>query len=395
MLHRTRKAYFGRAPAIPFCMHSNKRVRMVKGPAAVTVHGSCRVLGCDVSNRTIRVRAGKALPFEPADQNCSLRVKPGRGGRAWWTNESSAGTSMWTGISEKVLSLLTEDRNRSKTPVVMLAGKTDTGKSAMSTYLANATLARGYLPCVIDGDIGQTDLAPPGCIGVAQLTEQLTDLRDESARLYEFVGRISPAGIERLVSAKLRSAVDRAYALGDLRIVNTDGYVAGESGTRYKRMVAEELQPEIIVCLGKDEELVQALRTANLRAGSQLVRATSSMEVQKSRVERIRRRRAQFLRHVKSRKVVAIELSQIQFIYMDRTFAGSELLSSAVPDLEKEYPVGTFVGLGSNNRVTGFGVIAKICNAGILVRTSVRNFDLIYLSDIKLEENSVSQMPLR
>ncbi|MGI0049360.1 MAG: Clp1/GlmU family protein, partial [Nitrososphaera sp.] len=213
------------------------RVRMVKGPATVVVDGACHVLGSDVSGRTIKIRAGKALPFEPSGR-CRLRAKLGRGGRIWLADPTAAGTSIWRGIAQQVSAL--EGRKK-----IMLAGDTDTGKSTLSAYLANVAFEHNLTPCIVDGDIGQGDLAPPASVGVAALSMQVTDLRDVSASMFEFVGNTSPAGFERLVAKKLRSLLERAGPLGDIRIVNTDGYVRN-GGISYKLMIAGELQPDVI-----------------------------------------------------------------------------------------------------------------------------------------------------
>src|SRR5688500_17831705 len=120
---------------------------MVRGPATVGVEGRCSVLGMDVSGRQVAVRAGKALPFEAA-QDCTLDID----GEAWSADPSTAGTAMWKNVAQKILSGCS---------VVMVAGGVDAGKSTFCTYLANAAISRGITPCVIDGDIGQGDLAPP------------------------------------------------------------------------------------------------------------------------------------------------------------------------------------------------------------------------------------------
>lgn len=74
-------------------------VQMVRGPATVHVTGGrCHVLGMDVPlGRTVEVRAGKALPFEP-DKNfcCNLDVQ---GGESWTADPRVAGTSMWEKIA--------------------------------------------------------------------------------------------------------------------------------------------------------------------------------------------------------------------------------------------------------------------------------------------------------
>jgi polynucleotide 5'-hydroxyl-kinase GRC3/NOL9 len=345
------------------------KVRMIKGPATVAVDGACHVLGSDVSGQTITVRAGKALPFEPSGR-CRLRARLGRGGRMWLADPASAGTSMWCDLVQQVLA------GGKKT--IMLAGDADTGKSTLVTYLANMALERRLVPCIVDGDIGQGDLAPPASIGAAVLSKQVTDLRDVSARLFEFIGNTSPAGFERLVAKKLRSILEHACPLADIYIVNTDGYVR-DGGIQYKLMIAQELQPDVIFCLGENPELPDALG----KGPWQVLRAKASSQASKSGYERKSRRLDQFLRHVGIGSSAA-DLSQIKFVYMNRLFSPSELSGPPIVQLEPENMKGMFVGLGLNSRVVGFGIITNINTSSIYVRTDVSSFDRVYLSNIRL-----------
>src|SRR5919112_1373151 len=150
------------------------RVRMVKGPARVFVNGVCHVLGTNVSGQTVKVRPGKALPFELGNR-CRLQARLGHGARIWWAHPHHAGTSMWRSIAQQVSALAA-----GKKITVMLVGASDTGKSTLTMYLANMAIRRGIVPCVIDGDIGQGDLAPPAAVGAAFLSKQVVDLRDVS-----------------------------------------------------------------------------------------------------------------------------------------------------------------------------------------------------------------------
>jgi polynucleotide 5'-hydroxyl-kinase GRC3/NOL9 len=264
----------------------------------------------------------------------------------------------------------------------MLAGGSDTGKSTLSTYLANVALAHGARPCMIDGDIGQGDLAPPAAIGAAALFRQVTDLREVSSSMFEFVGSISPAGVERLVAKKLGSMLDRSRMLGDFFIVNTDGYVAG-AGIQYKLMVARELRPDAIVCLGKSPDLLNALRTGPW----DVLPTKSSSQAYKSRVERRGRRLDQFVRYIgSSRRSHSAPLAQIIFVYLDRIYspAAEMLRLPPVRQLEPENMKRMFVGLGSSNGVAGFGIVTGVSSDSIEIQTDVEAFDRIYLSDIRL-----------
>ena len=138
------------------------------------------------------IRAGKALPFEPSGR-CRLHVRFGSGGRMWRANSAAAGTFIWRDIGRDISELADGKR-----VTVMLAGNSDWGKSTLSVYLANLALGHGLVPCIIDGDIGQNDLASPASIGAAALSRQIIDLRDVSASMIEFVGNTSPVGLSAL-----------------------------------------------------------------------------------------------------------------------------------------------------------------------------------------------------
>jgi polynucleotide 5'-hydroxyl-kinase GRC3/NOL9 len=361
------------------------RVRMVKGPANIVVNGICHVLGSDVSGQTINVRAGKALPFELGNR-CRLQARLGHGARIWSAEPNEAGTSMWRLVVQQVSASAA-----SKKIIVMLVGDTDTGKSTLTTYLSNMAIRRGLVPRVIDADIGQGDLAPPTVIGAAVLSKQVVDLRDVSASRFEFIGSISPAGFEDLITRKLRSILETTSTLANITIVNTDGYVSND-GVHYKAMIAEELQPHVIICLSENALLYEALKTGPW----QVLRARPSSQTYKSRVDRLNRRLDQFLRHVGNGSSTA-ELSQVGAVYMGKLFSPSELLfQPPMKQLDLENMEGIFVGLGSRSKVVGFGIITMISPYSNIIhfQTDVNSFDTIYLSNVRLSRDRIMEIRL-
>jgi polynucleotide 5'-hydroxyl-kinase GRC3/NOL9 len=377
------------------------KVRMVKGPAKVFVKGACHVLGRNVSGQTVRVRAGKALPFEPTGM-CRLQARLGQGGRLWWADPRQAGTSMWRSLVDQVFALIAVNK---KTFTVMLVGDTDTGKSTLAIYLANMAIRRGLVPSVIDGDIGQGDLAPPTAIGAAVLSKQVVDLRDvdvnnnnnnNNTNLFEFIGSISPAGFEYLIAKKLRSMLDRISPLADICIVNTDGYVR-DDGVQYKKMIAKEIQPDLVICLDDDNDDDNGLFDGreHMVGSWQILRARSSSQTYKSRIERLNRRLDQFLRYV-GNGLSIVNLSQVKFNYMNDLFSPSELFQPPIKQLEQENMKGMFVGLGSNGIVMGFGVIKNVNlsnnSNSIHIQTNINSFDTIYLSNIRLSSDRIMEI---
>lgn len=371
------------------------KVRMVKGPARVFVKGACHVLGSDVSGQIVKVRSGKALPFEPRNQFCRLHAQLGYGAKLWWADPQQAGISMWRTLSEQVLTLAA---NKKAITTVMLVGDTDTGKSTLSIYLANMAIRNGLIPSIIDGDIGQGDLAPPTAIGAAVLSKQLVDLRDVNASQFEFIGGISPIGFESLIAKKLRSILDRirTSSLANICIVNTDGYVRN-SGLQYKAMIAEELQPDAVICLGENVELFERQRQ-HKAVSYQILCARRSSHVYKSRFERLNRRLDQFLRFVGHGSSIA-KLSNIKFDYMNELFSPTDLFNQPPSKwrLETESMGGMFVGLGSNGSVIGFGVIINVDlgNNIIHTQTNINSFDTTFLSNLRLGGDGDRIMEIR
>jgi polynucleotide 5'-hydroxyl-kinase GRC3/NOL9 len=280
----------------------------------------------------------------------------------------------------------------------MLVGDTDTGKSTLAIYLANMAIKNGLVPSVIDGDIGQGDLAPPTAIGAVVLSKQVVDLRDvnttTTTNQFEFVGGISPIGFEGLIAKKLRSILDRTSSLANICIVNTDGYVRN-GGVEYKAKMAEELQPDGVICLGENMELFD--RWQHTVPSWKILRARPSSQTYKSRFERLNRRLDQFLRYVGNGSTSSIAyLSQVKFDYMNKVFLPSDLYQPPIMQLEPENMKGMFVGLGSNGNVVGFGIIINV-NPGnniIHIQTNINSFDTIHLSNVRLSSDKIMEIQL-
>ncbi len=259
----------------------------------------------------------------------------------------------------------------------MVAGGTDAGKSTFCTYLANRAIAEGVTPIMVDGDIGQSDLAPPSVIGAAALCHQTTDLREIDATVFEFVGSTSPHGLESFISQRLASIVTRS-CLRDLCIVNTDGYV-DNGGVTYKKMIATAVQPGTIVFLGKNPILRDSLALGPW----EIIQARASSQAQKSHTVRIRRRQDQFSRFIGSGRLT-VDPSRITFVYRGEEYSFPQLKLLTTLPLQHEQIGGMFVGLGSGGDIAGFGVVDSITKDTLAVITDIRHLDTIYLSDVRL-----------
>ncbi len=359
-------------------------VYIVKGPAIVFSSGPCSVLGKDVSDRKTTVRAGKALPFEYGEGG-SIRVNLGRGGMVWEADMGSAGAYIWQDVASKMLEIRPQR--------IMLAGDSDAGKTTLSTYLTNVAIQQGLRPCVIDGDIGQGDLAPPAAIGAAVISGQLVDLKQARPDIFEFVGDTTLVGFEHIVTAKLNRIARILQGRCDLCIVNTDGYVQ-DGGTLYKQGIARELQADMVICMGPSAPVLSDAIKASSPC-SYVMQASSAGQAIKSRAERAKFRLGRFLRFTGGRNagIKSGDPSDLAFVYKNRIFSGKVLSEIGYLPVEQNVDIRPadmsrmFVGLGSGGRVEGFGIVTDISVRRISIQTGLQRFDRIYLSRIGLAES--------
>ncbi|MEM3383148.1 MAG: Clp1/GlmU family protein, partial [Nitrososphaerales archaeon] len=180
-------------------------VLLVKGPASVKAESKgLSVLGIKMNiGEKIIIRKNKVLPFE-ADENGSLiQVTLGEKSEAWISHDK-VGVALWKNLEERVFKNFELGKRR-----FMIIGETDSGKSTLTSYLANMALMRGLKTIIVDGDIGQGDLAPPGCIGATIVKDKIYDLRDLKAEIFGFLGFTSPRQIKGLVIERMKKIISR------------------------------------------------------------------------------------------------------------------------------------------------------------------------------------------
>jgi polynucleotide 5'-hydroxyl-kinase GRC3/NOL9 len=337
------------------------------------------VLGVDVSDLVVKVRAGKALPFEPG-RRCRLRIK-NRKAKAWWASPSVSGTAIWKESCDAILSLLEGQNNL----VVLVTGGVDAGKSTFCTFLANVALKKGITACVVDGDIGQGDIAPPTAIGAALFSQPTLDLRDLDARLFASIGAISPAGIESLMTQRLGALCRQVRSLARLQIINTDGYVQ-DGGMQYKRALCDEILPDVVALLDGNSMLEDAIAHGTWK----LVKVKASTQARKTWSDRRWRRYHQFLRFVGPARISA-DMSQIECRYLGHVIPRSYFSSPTLREPELGL-TGVFVALESGGQIRGFGVVENIDSNRVELQTDLHEFDCIHLSNIRLLPGRAEQI---
>ncbi len=353
------------------------------------------------------VHRGKILPFE-TDSTAKVKLTL-RGGADYLLGTEGVGVGIWRSVVRRVFA--EEARCRR----VVVVGATDSGKSTLSTYLLNTALSRGLVVGVIDEDVGQGDLAPPGCIGGKILQEQVFDLRSMEADFFGFVGAISPRGVGAVVLReveKVRRRVEDAAL--DFYVVNTDGYVAHE-GLLLKAEIIRVVNPDVVVCfedMGGDRVLYDRLRE---ECDADFVLARRPTYSVKTVADRVRRRMSQYRRFLKGGQRFKVDLRWGGVFFLGRHYrfnveaggskivkrddAGNRLIIRVnhpdyVERVKEDGAVtlslssleGMFVGLGSAGEVSRFGVFGEVNRDFTVdvVAETVHGVDTLFLSLVRL-----------
>ncbi|MBS7614983.1 hypothetical protein KEJ18_04555, partial [Candidatus Bathyarchaeota archaeon] len=276
---------------------------LVDGPARIQLSsGKLSVLGASVEHKEqIVVRRGKRMPLEPLIES---EVDLALGDSASYTvSEVNAVPSSWKQAAEKIFC-------RNDPTTVLVVGGVDCGKTAFCTYLANSSLAKKSKIAIVDGDLGQSDIGPPGTVSLCRLNGAVVDLFRLQAEELRFIGVTSP-------SKKIKAVVEALQALkqhaleqsADLVIVNTDGWVEGDAAVSYKVNLVEKLAPDIIVAVRCDDELSPILKAIP----NHEVIVVNSPQLIKKRDHETRRllRELAYKKYLKETKVRSFPLSWI------------------------------------------------------------------------------------
>lgn len=188
---------------------------------------------------------------------------------------------------------------------ILVLGATDRGKSTYCNFLVNALLGAGRRASFVDADVGQKDVGPPATVSLAEL-DAPGNIGEAPCRALHFVGHVNPmAHFLPLVTGTARMV---AAAKGEFVVIDTTGLVHGK-GRVLKGFQIESLQPDVLVCLERDEEL-GAIRHAARHLNILRLRP-SRFAVTKPRDARRRAREAAFRAHFQGGREIELGLDAI------------------------------------------------------------------------------------
>ena len=222
-------------------------IYLFKGPCLLRVNGGkFEAVGKILeSPEEVTIPRGKSIPVETLIDG-ELVLDFGEGGEREHLSERTIPDS-WNELVKQL--------SKKGTRIVLILGQTDTGKTFFCSYLANRLLTQGLKAGILDCDTGQSDIGPPGTIGLAVLTRQIVFPSEVEPTALYFTGSNSPAFHFMPTLVGLKRLVDQGLTLADILIIDTPGWVQGEKARALHRSEIEMLSPDVIVLLQRSDEL--------------------------------------------------------------------------------------------------------------------------------------------
>ena len=149
--------------------------------------------------------------------------------------------------------------------IALVIGATDVGKSTFCRFLIERGTSSGLRVGFVDADVGQSQIGPPTTIGLKVFApddpmERLAEIDGGPDALY-FVGWASPERHLLQCVAGTRLMVDAALKTGiDFIVVDTTGYIEGDTAVVLKQHKIELVKPTHLICLHRSRELDTIVR---------------------------------------------------------------------------------------------------------------------------------------
>ncbi|MDK2383574.1 MAG: Clp1/GlmU family protein, partial [Candidatus Korarchaeota archaeon] len=194
----------------------------------------------------------------------------------------------------------------------MFIGRVDSGKSSTVVFTINRIVGSGSAVSIIDSDVGQSDLGPPGVISSKDVGKPVIHTKLLEPDFMYFIGDKTPSGHFLPMVKGLLEALNRSRS--DTVLINTTGFVDGGAARALKRFKVEFLDPDIVVLIEKEEgDLNHIAKTIPKDVKVLKVRSPVG-DLAKSRNYRIAVRRALLRRYLSGAATRKLDLREIELM---------------------------------------------------------------------------------
>ncbi|HDS09012.1 MAG TPA: hypothetical protein ENN73_02190 [Firmicutes bacterium] len=238
---------------MPTFQFKKEDIFLVTGPAEVKINsGNVTVVGAEFNKGgAFSVPRGKKLPVEALNSG-EIQFKSTGTGKIEKLAKRTI-PPMWDILAEKIY--------RERLKKILILGEVDTGKSFFTTYISNKLINHKTTVGILDCDVGQSDVGPPGTLGLAICKKKFLFLSNQPADDIYFIGSLSPGLHLTLFLTGIDKLTTEAAAKTGFLIIDTTGWVHGDGGRQVKHSKIDITDPDLIILLQRRDELEHLVLT--------------------------------------------------------------------------------------------------------------------------------------
>lgn len=202
------------------------------------------------------------------------------------------------------------NKESGQTVTCLILGGTDTGKTTVVEELAKCLVGSEPV-AIIDADIGQSHIGPPGTVGWTVVDKRRVDLSQLAAGGISFVGDVTPMRHLLQLTAGIVQSFRAASKLAGIIIIDTPGFITGQAAAALWWTVQKILQPQLILALQRNQELRDILcGLEGFSSQLELIKPSDRIPV-KSPQQRQSYRQKQFSKYFGQSRLYDISLSRV------------------------------------------------------------------------------------
>lgn len=194
----------------------------------------------------------------------------------------------------------------------IVLGGVDAGKTTFVAEAVAAASRAGRSVGVLDCDLGQSEIGPPGTVGVgianAGQLESINSLRDLPLLGTYFIGAVSPVhhALDVCIGAAQMARLAREQK-PDIFLVDTCGWIDGAAACLFKRCLTDVIVPQLALNFMRADSPNAMLHAFGHLKVPEVVNVDASPSVQrKSQIARTTRRTARFLSALKDAQPITV-----------------------------------------------------------------------------------------
>jgi polynucleotide 5'-hydroxyl-kinase GRC3/NOL9 len=216
--------------------------------------------------------------------------------------------------------------------VILVIGGVDTGKSTFCRWLVTETAAEKIPTALVDADVGQSDIGPPACIGMAYYDKLPVECSPAKTDGLYFIGSTSPSYYQAQCIAGIVRLTEKARKMGASHIiVNTTGWISGTGAVNYKQAKIDALQPRIIAALQHSNELEPIVKPYEKMLSIKTIKiAVSDAVIPRDRERRALVRKNRFDEYFRRSKLQTISINQASLSDLNLPIPRKEILNKII-----------------------------------------------------------------